>query len=130
MFSDSLLPIASFVEEILAQSRTSGAVLMAAMSYLETLRPQIPDLQTSYARSASSSELSGSPYILDPSKLGSSPNILLHPLPISDEKTINRNPGRPTELEPRNPPVASSLSTSHVFGRFGPRLEVLRRRMP
>ncbi len=51
--SGGLIPTARFVEEILARSRTTPAVLKVAMTYLETLLPQLPELQASYAENVS-----------------------------------------------------------------------------
>ena len=39
-----LLPIRSFVHEVLRRSRTSGIVLQTALCYLEAVRPGIPNL--------------------------------------------------------------------------------------
>ncbi len=40
--SGRLIPIARFVEEVLARSRTTGAVLEVALTYLNNLRPRLP----------------------------------------------------------------------------------------
>ena len=42
--SDQILPIRSFVHEVLRRSRTSGIVLQTALCYLEAIRPQVPNL--------------------------------------------------------------------------------------
>ena len=39
-----LLPIRSFVHEVLKRSRTSGIVLQTALCYLEAVRPEVPNL--------------------------------------------------------------------------------------
>ena len=39
-----LLPIRSFVHEVLRRSRTSGIVLQTALCYLEAVRPEVPNL--------------------------------------------------------------------------------------
>jgi hypothetical protein len=39
-----LLPIRSFVHEVLRRSRTSGIVLQTALCYLEAIRPEVPNL--------------------------------------------------------------------------------------
>jgi len=43
--SGRLIPIARFVEEVLARSRTTGAVLEVALTYLDNLRPRLPHPQ-------------------------------------------------------------------------------------
>jgi len=42
--TSSLIPIRSFVHEVLRRSRTSGCVLQTALCYLEAIRPKIPQL--------------------------------------------------------------------------------------
>jgi PHO85 cyclin-5 len=42
--SDQLLPMRSFVHEVLRRSRTSGIVLQTALCYLEAIRSQVPNL--------------------------------------------------------------------------------------
>ncbi|KAF8813782.1 hypothetical protein BYT27DRAFT_7250669 [Phlegmacium glaucopus] len=42
--SDHILPIRSFVHEVLRRSRTSGVVLQTALCYLEAIRPKVPNL--------------------------------------------------------------------------------------
>lgn len=43
--SDSnLLPIRSFVHEVLKRSRTSGSILQAALCYLEAIRTKVPEI--------------------------------------------------------------------------------------
>ena len=42
--TSSLVPIRSFVHEVLRRSRTSGGVLQTALCYLEAIRPKIPQL--------------------------------------------------------------------------------------
>jgi len=56
--SGGLIPTARFVEEILARSRTTPAVLKVAMTYLETLLPQLPELQASCAENVSVQDFS------------------------------------------------------------------------
>lgn len=45
--STSLVPLEVFVEEILARSRTTGAVLKVALHYVEVLRPKVANTSTS-----------------------------------------------------------------------------------
>ncbi len=42
-----LIPIETFVEEILARSRTTGAVLQVALNYIDVLRPRLASLAQS-----------------------------------------------------------------------------------
>jgi len=42
--TNPLVPIRSFVHEVLRRSRTSGGVLQTALCYLEAIRPKIPQL--------------------------------------------------------------------------------------
>jgi len=42
--SDQILPIKSFVHEVLRRSRTSGIVLQTALCYLEAIRTKVPNL--------------------------------------------------------------------------------------
>jgi hypothetical protein len=40
----SLLPLKTFVQEILRRSRTSGSVMQTALCYLEAIRPKVPEI--------------------------------------------------------------------------------------
>ncbi|KAH9485177.1 G1/S-specific cyclin pas1 [Psilocybe cubensis] len=42
--SDQILPLKSFVHEVLRRSRTSGNVLQTALCYLEAIRPKVPQI--------------------------------------------------------------------------------------
>jgi hypothetical protein len=40
----SLLPLKTFVHELLKPSRTSGSVMQTALCYLEAIHPKVPDI--------------------------------------------------------------------------------------
>ncbi|KJA20741.1 hypothetical protein HYPSUDRAFT_55896 [Hypholoma sublateritium FD-334 SS-4] len=42
--ADNLLPMKTFVHEVLKRSRTSGSILQAALCYLEAIRSKVPEI--------------------------------------------------------------------------------------
>ncbi len=42
--ADNLLPMKTFVHEVLKRSRTSGSILQAALCYLEAIREKVPEI--------------------------------------------------------------------------------------